>query len=513
MTDTKPMPRRAQRNIDWIHQHIRIPAGKNAGKPLRLRAWQIRVIRDAYPDDGYVRLLVISIARKRGKTPFAAILLLLHLVGPEAIPQGELYSSAQSKDQAAIVFKYASRMLRMNPELDAYVTIRTNLKEIECPGLGTVYKALSKEAKTKFGLLPAFAIHDELGQVTGPRSDLYTAIETAMMATERPMSVIISTQAPSDQDLLSTIIDRMQEEQRPDEVLLLEYCPDTRPDGSPIDPFSDEALRLAYPEMDAEQNVDELRKLAQEAKNSPAAEPGYRNLVLNQRVDVTTPLVAKAIWQAAGAKPAEPEPGQEIYLGLDLSTLHDLTACVAVHLKGKVWQVRPTFWLPSLPHLRHRAVRDRVPYDVWHEQGFLLTTPGAAVEYEYVAAWLYGIYQRNPFYCAFDRWGMPHLRPWLLKAGFSASQVDQRFIPFGQGTASMSPALRVWETALLNGNMAHGQHPVLTMCVNNARITSEDAANRKLDKKRSRGRIDGAVAHVMAMGLAAQQTSKGIILG
>jgi phage terminase large subunit-like protein len=513
MTDTKPMPARAQRNIDWIHKHIRVPAGKQVGKPLRLRAWQLRVIRDAYPDDGYVRTVVISISRKRGKTPFAAILVLLHLVGPEAVPNGELYSSAQSKDQAAIVFKYASQMLRMSPELDAYAVTRANKKELECPELGTIYKALSKDAKTKYGLSPVLAVHDELGQVSGPRSELYSAMETAMMAAERPMSIIISTQAPADNDLLSITIDGMLEEPKPDEVLLLEYAPDTHPDGSPLDPFSDEALRYAYPDMDETQNITELRKQARTAQQSPAAEASYRNLVLNQRVDVTAPLVAKAVWQACGTQPAPPDPGQEIYLGLDLSTLHDLTAAVAVHQKSNVWQVRPTFWLPQQPALRHRAAQDRVPYDVWHEHGFLMTTPGAAIEYEYVAAWLHGIYQRNPFYCAFDRWAIQHLRPWLIKAGFGSSTIDRRFIPFGQGTASMSPALRVWETALLNARMAHGQHPVLTMCVNNARVTSEDAANRKLDKKRSRGRIDGAVAHVMAMGLAAQQESKGVILG
>src|ERR1700722_3484663 len=43
---------------------------------------------------------------------------------------------------------------------------------------------------------------------------------------------------------------------------------------------------------------------------------------------------------------------------------------------------------------------------------------------------------------AFDRWNFRHLQPWLLKAGFSEQLVKEHFVEFGQGVASMSPALR-----------------------------------------------------------------------
>src|SRR3546814_4918140 len=54
---------------------------------------------------------------------------------------------------------------------------------------------------------PVFTVHDELGQVRGPRSELYEALETASGAHEDPLSVVISTQAPTDADLLSILID------------------------------------------------------------------------------------------------------------------------------------------------------------------------------------------------------------------------------------------------------------------------------------------------------------------
>ena len=98
-------------------------------------------------------------------------------------------------------------MIRMNPKLLSRVLIRETAKQIACPKLGTVYRALSADAGTNFGLSPALVVHDELGQIRGPRSSLYEAMETATAAQEEPLTVIISTQAPTDADLLSVLID------------------------------------------------------------------------------------------------------------------------------------------------------------------------------------------------------------------------------------------------------------------------------------------------------------------
>ena len=138
---------------------------------------------------------------------FSAFLLLLHLCGPEAAPNGQLFSAAQSRDQASILFALAAKTVRMSPTLSEYVGIRETAKQLHCRDLGTVYRALSADAATAFGLSPSFIVHDELGQVKGPRSELYDALETAGSAQQAPLSIVISTQAPTDNDLLSLLID------------------------------------------------------------------------------------------------------------------------------------------------------------------------------------------------------------------------------------------------------------------------------------------------------------------
>jgi phage terminase large subunit-like protein len=169
-----------------------------------------------------------------------------------------------------------------------------------------------------------------------------------------------------------------------------------------------------------------------------------------------------------------------------------------------VWQVRPTFWLPA-EGLAERARSDHVPYDLWAQQGFLETTPGNTVEYEYVAKFLKDQFDRyNIKKVAFDRWNMRHFKPWLEKVGFRTTEIETKFEEFGQGTQSMSPALRVFEAALLDAKLAHGNHPVLAMCASCAVVEGKDDANRKLSKNKSSGRIDGMVALTMAMGVATE---------
>jgi phage terminase large subunit-like protein len=146
---------------------------------------------------------------------------------------------------------------------------------------------------------------------------------------------------------------------------------------------------------------------------------------------------------------------------------------------------------------------DRVPYDVWRDRGFLQVTPGKTVSYQFVAGQLRDLFRRyNIQKLAFDRWNFKHLQPWLLEAGFSELFIKDHFVEFGQGVQSMSPALRDLEQVILSGELAHGGHPVLTMCAYHSVVVLDDAGNRKLSKKRSNGRIDGMVALAMAIGVA-----------
>lgn len=494
---------RGERNILWIERYLRIPEGEFVGQPVRLRDWQKEIIRGIY--DRPVRRAFISFGRKNAKTTLSAFLLLLHLCGPEGKdkPNSQLYSAAQSRDQAALLFGLAAKMVRMSPQLVHIVTPKDSQKQLHCPKLGTVYRALSAEASTAYGLSPVFVVHDELGQVRGDKHELYDALETATGAHKNPLSIVISTQAPTDQDLLSILLD--------DALQQLETASATGRDPrvfvslhtTPLDddPFTEESIRKANPAFGDFLNAEEILAQAQDAQRMPSKESEFRNLILNQRVEATSPFVSRSVWKACGTPVASIEK-VPIWGGLDLSAVADLTALVLIGKHGDVWHVEPTFWLPA-DGLADKGRQDHVPYDRWARDGYLKTCPGKTVDYDYVAHFLVQLLkQRDVRKIAFDAWNFKHLRPALLRAGMSEPTIERKFEEFRQGYQSMSPALHALEDKLINHKVAHGNHPVLSKCVFDAVIDMDPAGNRKFTKAKSTGRIDGAVALAMAMGVA-----------
>jgi phage terminase large subunit-like protein len=449
-----------------------------------------------YDNPHGTRRAIISRGRKNAKTTESALILLLHLCGPEARPNSQLNSAAQSREQAAILFSLAAKMVRLSPALNEVVTVRDTAKQLACSELGTLYRALSADATTAYGLSPALTVHDELGQVKGPRSELYEALETATAAQEQPLSIIISTQAPTDADLLSVLIDDAKTGRDPRTVLRLDTAPDD------LDAFGEQAIRAANPAFDHFMNRREVLEMAENAKNMPSRQPEFENLVLNRRVEANAPFVSRDLWKSCAGAVQEFDRFTPLYAGLDLSEVSDLTAFVLIGRINGVWHVKPTFWLP-IEGLHERARKDRVPYDLWHQQGHLVACPGKTVDYEYVAEFLRSQFDEyNIVKVAFDRWNMRHLKPWLARSGFDETMIEAKFEDFGQGYQSMSPALRDLEAEILNGRIVHGGHPVLTMCAANAVVQTDPAGNRKLAKSKSSGRIDGMVALTMAMGVA-----------
>lgn len=482
----KPITR-GERNCNWIEKYCPVPEGKFVGQQMRLRYFQREVVLGIY--DTPTRRGIVSFGKKNAKTSLAACLTLLHLAGPEARRNGQLYSGAQSREQAAVLFGLASKVVRMSPDLSATIVIKETVKELHCPELGTMYKALSAEAKTKHGLSPVFMVHDELGQVHGPRFPLYDALETAAGGNEFPLSIIISTQAPEDGDLLSILIDDAARKTDPKVKLFLWTAP------MELDPFSDAAIKAANPAVGDFLNATELRAQAEDARRMPSQENRYRNLVLNQRVQAESPFCSKTVW-GRNAQVPDPEllTSARLYLGLDLSARNDLTALVVVaEADDGRFGIFCDFFAPK-DGIAERSTRDRVPYDLWAKQGLITLTPGATVDYDFVAHRLLEICDAGDVQAiAFDRWRMD-----VLKKSLGDRAEGLPLQPFGQGFKDMSPALDLLEADLLNDRAMHGANAVLTYCMANAVVRRDPAGNRKLDKSKATGRIDGAVALAMA---------------
>ena len=510
---------RVQLIFDFIEQLI-IPSGKGKGEPVVLRPFQKSFIKDVYnPVDENRRRVVLrailSQGRKGGKTFLIACLVLVHLIGPEATGNGEIYSAATEREQAAIVYKYVTQIVRADSELESMIDIVPSTKTMVCYQNGSTYKAVSAEAGSKFGYNPTVVIYDELAQAKN--MDLYTAFDTAMGARmeagEETIFFVISTQSKDPQHLLSQLIEDGIKKQDPTIVCHLYTVPLAK-DNETDDALTNESKwYLANPALGDFRSLSEMRAFAKKAIRMPVFENEFRNYYLNQCVDAKAPLIPRAEW--IGCKgDANIEPGEDIMLALDLSGKIDLTAMVGTSTGDKD-KIRAWFWKPK-DTLKEHEQRDRVPYTLWEKQGIIKTTPGKSVQYSFIAKEIADVSKvYNIVAIAFDRYRIDDLRVAMDDIGLQSyietkdkdgnPVIEQgkgiRMVPWGQGYASMAQAVDALQESVLNRTLVHDMNPCLLWNISNAMSESDAAGNRKLDKSKTRFRIDGAQALTMVIGL------------
>lgn len=508
--------RRAQRVIAFI-ERLTIPSGVGQGGPFKLDWWEKNFIRDIYEPHRrlrrVVRRAILSVARKNGKTALIACIALAHLIGPEAIANGEIYSAANDRDQASIVFKFAKQIVEAEPELRGEIEIIPSTKTMVARRTGSIYRAVSAEAGTKHGYLPSVVIYDELAQAKN--RELYDVPDTSFGARSEPLFVVISTQSNDPEHILSKLIDDGLAQTDPAIVCHL-YAADDECD------LDDEAQwKKANPALGKFRDREDLVAAIRKAKRMPAEEPKVRNLFLNQRVAPTATLIARAEWMACVGE-AKIEKGEEVYLGLDLSSVSDLTALVMASANDPA-RIAPFFWKP-LDLLVEHSTRDfgagSFRYREWVDNGYLLTSPGRSINPETVALFIGDIAQTYKVRgLAYDRWRINDLLREFDRIGLQAFEDRDkekggdglRLVPWGQGFKDMGPAIDALELGILERTIVHANHPVLNWNMANAVATMDPAGNRKLDKEKARFRIDGAVALAMTMGLRARDRAPRII--
>jgi phage terminase large subunit-like protein len=478
-------------------EFLPITKGKLTGHKLQLLPSQRAFIDDLYgrPESERVRLGIFSEPRGNGKTGLIAGLELCHLLGPEAEMRGECYSAGIDRLQAGLIFNEMESIILAEEDFAARCNVQRFRKQIEVIdgfGVGSKYEALSSDARRAHGLSPTFWAYDELAQAKD--RVLLDNLQTAMGKRKRSLGVVISTQAADDDHPLSQLIDDAQTNADRSMVVHLLSAP---ADADPFDPAVIRAVNPAFGKF-----LDEADVLAEaeRARRMPSFESAFRNLRLNQRIapHARDQLMTPAVW-ALGDPPIDEamfRDGRPVFGGLDLSSTIDLTALVlaAEDDAGNV-HLLPRAWTPA-DTLTERALNDRAPYDVWVRAGQLTAGPGKAIDYDWVATALGEAgEQMNLRQINYDRWAIKQFKQTMDRLGINAP-----LEPMGQGFQDMSPAVKAFQLLALNGRIRHGNHPLLRMCFINAVVVRDPADNCKLDKSKAYGRIDVAVAAIMAVG-------------
>lgn len=490
---------RAGRVIAFV-ESLQITAGVHAGRPFRLREWQKDIVRAIYGEaDGrrMVRTALITMPRKNGKSGLAAALCLAHLVGPEAEPRGQVYSAAADRNQAALLFAEMKAFVLADPALAERVIIREFTKEIEDAETGSIYRALSADAKTKHGFSASFICYDELAQA--PNRLLYDVLATSGAARAEPLMVVISTQSSDPNHIMCELTDYGGKVNAgviadPSFHATIYSAPED------ADPWDEATWHACNPALGDFRSLDEMRTYAAQAQRIPAREATFRQLYLNQQIDAVAGFINRADWQAcAGAVDPRALYGRPCWGGLDLSSTTDLTALV-LYFPEDGGALLPFYWVPG-EALDKRELTDRVPYRLWRDKGHIEATNGRAIDKRAVARRLAEIASSYDVRgIAYDRWRIEDLRRIMADEGIALPLCD-----WGQGYKDMGPAVDALEAAILDCRIMHGGHPVLAWNAANARIEIDPTGARKLSKARSIERIDGLVALAMALGLHGRQ--------
>jgi phage terminase large subunit-like protein len=489
---------KADRAVKFI-ELLRHTKGEWAGKPFGLMAWQRDIIRQLFGTvnaDGtrQYRTCYIELPRKNGKSTMAAA-IALYLLFVDGEPGAEVYSAANDRGQASLVFNEAASMVRQSPALMKLCKIIDSQKRVAYHSQNSFYTALSAEAYSKFGYNAHGIIYDELH--ASPSRDLWDVLTTSTGARRQPLVVVITT-AGYDRNSICWEQHEYACKVRDGIVDDPTFLPVIYAAPQDADWTDEQVWHECNPALGEFRSIEEMRTLCNKAKETPALEMTFRRLYLNQWTSSVERWMPMDRWDSCGAQPAENElQGAQCYAGLDLAATTDLTALGLVFPRDGYYDVLMRFWVPG-DTAREKERRDRVPYSLWSRQGHIKLTEGNVIDYAYIRQELIELRERYDIReVAFDRWGATKLVQDLQEDGFTV-------VPFGQGYASMSPPTKELMNLVLGGKIRHGGHPVLRWNADNMVVTQDPAGNLKPDKARATQKIDGVVALIMAIDRASR---------
>ena len=489
--------KKADRAVTFI-ENLCHTKGKWAGTPFWLLPWQEQLIRDIFgivkPDGNrQFRTAFVEICKKVGKSELAAA-VALYLLYADNEPSAEVYGAAADRQQASIVFDVAKQMVEMSPALMKRSKLMGATKRIVNYSNAGYYQVLSAEVGGKHGFSVSGLVFDEIH--TQPNRQLYDVLTKGSSdARQNPLHFIITT-AGNDRhsiayELHTKAVDIL-EGRRVDPT----FYPVVYGLKDDEDWEDEENWYKVNPSLGYTVDIERLRDAYREAKQNPADEVTFKWLRCNMWVSSTVAWIPDAIYMR-GNEPIDMDAlaGRDCYAGLDLSSTGDITALVLIfppRNEDEKYVLLPYFWIPE-ETIPRRVKANSVPYDIWEKQGYIMSTEGNVIHYDFIEKFIMDLSEKyHILEIAVDRWNATQMIQNLEGEGFT-------IVPFGQGFSSMSAPTKEFYRLLMEGRIIHGGNPVLRWMAGNVVIDTDPAGNIKVTKAKSKEKIDGIVAAIMAL--------------
>ncbi len=493
--------KRAQRVVAFFRDMLVFVEGERAGEPFELEPWQAAIVGNLF---GWVdrktglrryREALVYVARRNGKTSLAAG-IALYLLLCDGEPGAQVYSAAADQTQAGLIFRQAMHMIAMRSDLLSRCRVYRAFKSIEVPETASILRALTSDALTKHGLSVHGAIVDELH--AHPTRELVDVLQTGTGSRRQPLLLHVTT---ADYERISICNEKYDyaKKVRDGGIADSSFLPVIYA-ASPQDDWTlPQTWRKANPNLGVSVKQEYFERECARAKESPAYLNTFLRLHLNVRTNADVAAFDMRVWDACRGEQGFHElaaslEGKECYAGLDLASTEDLTALVLV-FPDEGNAVLPFFWCPKEGAVA-RERRHRVPYTAWARDGFLSLTEGNATDFDHVEKTVVELSKRYRIRClGFDRFGAAQVVTHLKDAGIEV-------VLFGQGFVSMNAPSKHLDVLVRSKALRHGAHPVLSWMASNLMWEKDAADNWKPSKKKSREKIDGMAALIMAIGVA-----------
>ncbi|MBB4955525.1 phage terminase large subunit-like protein [Agrobacterium vitis] len=451
-----------------------------------------------------VKKVFLMLGRGNRKTSHAAAWSLLHLLGPEKVPAGQVIFAAYDREQAGIGFREAANIIRMDRRLVMATKINegfNSAKQITYKLNGATLRAVSADGKSQNGTSPAFILVDEIH--AWKNREQWETLDSGEVKTGDPLMIICTTAGRGQENIGWERYDyayRVATGEIEDPTFLPILF-----QAEPEDDWREEATwRKANPGLPyGFPNIVGLRNKAREAANSPPSRYQFQQYHLNiWQAASRDPLFDMAVYDA-GCDPnfdlADLE-GLPCWLGVDLSRSGDLTALVAAfrHDDGRI-SLQPWFYLPS-EGLENKAKVEQVPYPRWRDDNLLNVIEGPVIEPDVIADQiinLCGTYDVREV--IFDPSLAGPLMGKLMDHGINVLQLPQT-------AKHMHGPICDLERVVNGRRIRHGAHPILrnhfeSVVVKRAASASELTTMHK--GTRHSNHIDGAIASALAVFRAA----------
>jgi phage terminase large subunit-like protein len=530
-------PEAVERAVRFFRTVLRLNGGEHEGLPFVLLPWQQFVVGSILgwkDQEGFRRFRVayIETAKGSGKSPLVAG-LGIYLMVADGEPRAEIYAAATKKDQAQILFRDAVAMVDQSPALSSRMTKSGrnpvwNLAHMES---GSFFRPISSD-DAQSGPRPHAALLDEVHE---HRNGSMVQMMRAGTKGRRQALILMITNSGTDRKSVCweyhDYAAKVGAGDLEDDAFFGYVC--GVDEGE--DPIHDEAdPALGYPASWAKSNPSlghtirpqYLEEQVREARGMPSKESTVRRLNFCQWTDAESPWISGELWRSSEVDPEEwVDPPGPSYLALDLSSRVDLCAMAQVWPAAGMWRSRVYFWTPRDTML-HRSAVDSAPYDAWDRDGYLQAVPGRSIEYGHVARQIARIHATGGVLgLAFDPWRIADLQTALDQEGVDWWELGEErgwrgsgvcMVRHGQGFGGGASEHALWMPrsvdvtmdAVLHGRLRVLRNPVLTWNSSAAVLLEDAGGNKKWEKRKSTGRIDGMVALSMALGLAHRMESE-----